>query len=217
MAPEEEAPTLHGFAYRFVPSDKRAAPMVLLLLHGTGGDEDSLLQLGRELSPSAALLSPRGKVLENGMPRFFRRLAENVFDVDDLMLRTHELADFVAAVSAMYSVASKPIVAVGYSNGANMGSSLLLLHPGLLSGAVLFRPTVPFVPNRLPDLSGARVLIAAGTHDPVVPKNKTTELLDLFRRCNADVTLRWESTSHTLTEGELQGARDWLAGHFVDS
>src|SRR5919106_2243449 len=144
-----------GFVHRFLPG----APSlpVLLLLHGTGGDESDLLPLGEALLPGAARLSPRGKVLENGMPRFFRRLAEGVFDLDDLRRRTQELADFVEAAAAAYGLGERRPVAVGFSNGANIAAAMLLLRPGVLSGALLIRPMVPLVPDTLPDLGGMPV------------------------------------------------------------
>ncbi len=145
-----------GFVHRFVPAPESAQPppAALLLLHGTGGDEDDLVPLGRALVPGWALVSPRGKVLEGGAPRFFRRLAEGVFDQEDLVARTHELAGFVEAAAVEYGLDRDRIVAVGFSNGANIGASLLLLHPGLLAGAVLLRAMVPFEPDPLPDLTG---------------------------------------------------------------
>ena len=162
------------FTHRFIPVGKSSP--VLLLLHGTGGNEEDLLDLGHSLHPGAALLSPRGKVLENGMPRFFRRLAEGVFDEADLIRRTHELADFVAAAEAEYQLQSRKVVAVGYSNGANIAASLLLLRPETLSGAVLLRAMVPIVPESLPDLAGIPVLLAAGRGDPYVPPEGTNQL-----------------------------------------
>ncbi|HEY5769720.1 MAG TPA: alpha/beta hydrolase, partial [Terrimicrobium sp.] len=156
-----------AFAHRFIPIGKKSP--VLLLLHGTGGNEDDLLDLGRSLHPGAALLSPRGKVLENGMPRFFRRLAEGVFDEADLIQRTHELADFVAAAAAEYELQTRKIVAVGYSNGANMAASMLLLRPETLSGAVLLRAMLPIVPEGMPDLTGIPVFLAVGKQDAFIP------------------------------------------------
>lgn len=199
------------FAHRFVPSDVQPAPMTLLLLHGTGGDENDLLQLGHDLSPRAALLSPRGRVVESGMPRFFRRIAEGVFDTEDLIFRTHELAGFVEAASRNYGFDTSRLVAVGYSNGANIASSLLLLHPRLLTGAILFRPMVPFMPEKLPDLSGVSVLIAGGLADQIVPREQTKLLLDLFSRSHADATLHWQDSTHAIAEGEVQFAREWLS------
>lgn len=184
--------------------------MVLLLLHGTGGDENDLLGLGRELSSGAALLSPRGRALESGMPRFFRRKAEGVFDVEDLFLRTHELAGFVKLASAYYHFDVSSVVAVGYSNGANIASSLLLLHPKLFAAAILFRPMVPFVPEKLPDLSEVKVLISAGLADQIIDRGQTTRLYDLLRGCNALATLHWEDAGHGLVGGDVQFAKEWL-------
>jgi Predicted esterase len=171
------------FIHEFVPGTSNRT---LLLLHGTGGNERDLIPLGRELDPSAALLSPRGKVLENGMPRFFRRLAEGVFDLEDLEKRTNELADFVAAAAQHYGFASDNIVAVGYSNGANIAASMLLLRPEMLRGAVLFRAMVPLIPESLPDLSSVRVWIGAGSEDPIIPTSETQRLVELLRSSGAD-------------------------------
>src|SRR5215813_9165263 len=146
------------FIHEFVPGD---SSRTLLLLHGTGGNERDLIALGRELDPNAALLSPRGKVLENGMPRFFRRLAEGIFDLEDLKYRTNELADFVAAAAQHYGFATEQLVAVGYSNGANIAAATLLLRPEILPIAILFRAMVPLHPEELPNLSSVRVWIGA--------------------------------------------------------
>ena len=164
---------LSGFIHRFRPAQETTAPLTLLLLHGTGGDENGLLELGRQLVPGAALLSPRGKVLENGLPRYFRRLAEGVFDLADLQLRTYELADFVETATQRYRLASDRIIAVGFSNGANIAASVLLLRPEVLAGAVLFRSMVPLVPAPMPNLHGKRVLLAAGRVDPIVSPEET--------------------------------------------
>ncbi len=204
--PESESP---GFVHRFVPSVD-GGPITLLLLHGTGGNEDDLLGLGSQLLPGAALLSPRGKVLENGMPRFFRRLAEGIFDLNDLANRTEELASFVEKMSTKRGFGKK-VVAVGYSNGANIAASLLLLRPRLLAGAVLFRPMVPFTMKTVPDLSGVRVLIEAGTEDIVVPRDQPDALAEIFRRGKAEVTLRWHEAGHQLTEADIETARQWLS------
>src|SRR5882762_5959864 len=156
---------VEDFVHRFEPGTLPRAP-ALLLLHGTGGNEADLLPLGRILVPGAALLSPRGKVLEHGMPRFFRRFAEGVFDVDDLKRRTHELADWVTVATVAHSLAGRPLMAVGFSNGANIAASLLLLRPEVLAGAVLLRATLPFEPEVPPALAGRPVFIAAGRADP---------------------------------------------------
>jgi phospholipase/carboxylesterase len=158
------AEELAGFKHRFVAGSGQEGA-TLLLLHGTGGNENDLLPLGRELLPGANLLSPRGKVLEHGMPRFFRRLAEGVFDEEDLKFRTEELAGFVKEASGRYDFDPDKLFAVGFSNGANIAASLLLMRPNLLRGAVLLRPMVPFEPEALPDLSGVRIFVAAGEMD----------------------------------------------------
>ena len=195
------------FLHEFAPGSSKRT---LLLLHGTGGNEHDLIPLGREIDPAAAILSPRGKVLENGMPRFFRRLAEGIFDEDDLKRRTHELADFVGAAAQHYEFAADEIVAVGYSNGANIAASLLLLRPETLRAAILFRAMVPLVPEKLPDLSSARVWIGAGNQDPIIPTSETQRLVDLLRTAGADVTIRFVNAGHGLTNNEIETARDWL-------
>src|SRR2546421_2947887 len=182
----------------------------LFLLHGTGGNERDLIPLGRELDPNAALLSPRGKVLENGMPRFFRRLAEGVFDLEDLKKRTSELADFLAAAAQHYGFASDNVVAVGYSNGANIAASMLLLRPEILSDAILFRAMVPLIPETQPNLSSVRVWIGAGTNDPIIPASETKQLTELLRGGGADVTIRFVQGGHELTHDDVQAAREWL-------
>lgn len=201
------------FIHRFIPSPAGAvadAPTVLLL-HGTGGNQNDLIDLGRSLAPEANLLSPRGKILENGMPRFFRRLAEGVFDEADLILRTHELADFVESAADEHGFQPDKVTAIGYSNGANIAASLLLLRPETLSQAVLLRAMVPLVPDALPDLAGKRVFLASGVHDPILPLENARRLADMLRGGGADVTMRELPTGHQLTSGELDAARTWLA------
>lgn len=187
----------------------------LLLLHGTGGNERDLIPLGQELDPDASLLSPRGKTLENGMPRFFRRLAEGVFDLEDLQKRTHELADFVVSATKHYKIDSENIVAVGYSNGANIAASMLLLRPEILSAAILFRSMVPLVPETKPDLKSKRIWIGAGSHDPIVPASNTKELAELLRAAGADVMIRFFQSGHELTSADVDLAREWLAKNFA--
>lgn len=199
------------FIHQFLPASAPEAP-TLLLLHGTGGDETDLLGLGRALDGTAALLSPRGKVLERGMPRFFRRLAEGIFDLEDLTRRTHELADFVAAAAVRYGFDPRRVVAVGFSNGANIAASLLLLRPQTLAAAILFRPMVPLVPETPPDLSHVPVFIPAGRQDPIVPAAESERLAALLGRAGAPVALHWEAGGHGLTQGDLTAARDWMAG-----
>lgn len=195
------------FIHEFVPGK---SDRTLLLLHGTGGNERDLIPLGHELDPRAALLSPRGKVLENGMPRFFRRLAEGVFDLEDLKKRTNELADFVATAAQHYGFPRDNVVAVGYSNGANIAASMLLLRPDMLSAAILFRAMVPLVPERQPNLSSARVWIGAGSNDPIIPTSETKRLAELLRSAGADVTMRHFSAGHELTPADVESARDWM-------
>jgi phospholipase/carboxylesterase len=195
------------FLHEFVPGK---SSRTLVLLHGTGGNERDLIPLGRELDPNASLLSPRGKILENGMPRFFRRLAEGMFDLEDLKLRTNELADFVVAAMRHYKLDADHIVAVGYSNGANVAASMLLLRPEIMRAAILFRAMVPLIPDKLPGLSSVRVWIGAGDQDPIVPASETKDLAELLRRTGADVTIRFAKAGHGLTNDDVITARDWL-------
>lgn len=199
-----------GFVHRFVPAQTANAP-TLLLLHGTGGNEKDLLPVGRMLDERAALLSPRGKILEHGMPRFFRRLAEGVFDHEDLMDRTHELAGFVERSVDEYDIDQRRLFAVGFSNGANIAASLLLTYPRLLAGAVLLRAMVPFEPDSAPDLSGIPVYLAAGRSDQMVPPENTERLAQVLREAGADVTLDWQPGGHGIGPGEIQAAQNWFA------
>ena len=183
-------PSPSSIVHRFVAASDLAG-VTLLLLHGTGGNEEGLIPLGQELLPGAGLLSPRGRVLENGMPRFFRRLAEGVFDQEDLRTRTDELARFVADAARVYGLQDDRMVAVGYSNGANIAASLPLRHPSVLSGAVLFRPMVPFHPNPAPDLKGIPVFMAAGRRDPIVQAEQTSGLAEILQEAGASVSIHW--------------------------
>jgi len=195
------------FIHEFVPG---TSSRTLLLLHGTGANERDLIPLGRELDSNAALLSPRGKVLENGMPRFFRRLAEGLFDLEDLKYRTNELADFVAAAAQHYGFATDQVVAVGYSNGANIAASMLLLRPEIIRAAILFRAMVPLIPDKLPDLSSVHIWIGAGDQDPIVPSAEAKRLAALLRNAGADVTIRFSKAGHGLTNDDLEAAHLWL-------
>jgi phospholipase/carboxylesterase len=199
-----------GFVHRYLPGEDESGP-TLLLLHGTGGNEEDLVGLGEALAPGAAFLSPRGKVSEYGAPRFFRRLAEGVFDHEDLVFRTHELAEFVEAASEEYGFDRSKVIAVGYSNGANVAASTILLHPGLLRAAVLFRAMVPFEPDVTPDLSGMPVFIAAGRMDRMIPPDNTQRLADILLEAGADVNLRWRDTGHPLTYEDVAEAKAWLS------
>jgi predicted esterase len=200
------------FIHRFEPAPVAGEP-TLLVLHGTGGDENDLIPLARLISPRAALLSPRGQVLENGMPRFFRRIAEGVFDLEDLALRTRELGAFVEGSAKAYGLDAGRIYAVGYSNGANVAASLMLSRPELLAGGVLLRPMVPFEPDTTPALDGKPVLLSAGRQDPIVPQGLTERLAALLQSGGADVTLAWQDTGHQLLRGELEAAARWFAAH----
>jgi predicted esterase len=197
-----------NFIHQFEPGQSRRT---LLLLHGTGGNENDLLALGRALDANAALLSPRGKVLENGMPRFFRRLAEGVFDEEDLISRTSELADFIGAAATHYHFDATKVVAVGYSNGANIAGAILLLRPGVLCAAALWRPMVPLVPDAFPELKAIPVLVSAGNQDPIVPAQNARELVTLLRRAGADVTVHFENAGHNLTDATFTTTQRWLA------
>lgn len=170
-----------------------------------------MIPLGRDLDPTAALLSPRGKVLENGMPRFFRRLAEGVFDEEDVIRRAHELADFVVAAAARYEFDPQRVTAVGYSNGANIAAAILLLRPELFAGAVLFRAMVPLVPPAVPDLSHTRVLLSSGEHDPIVPTENARRLAAMLRDAGANVMMRFEPAGHALAFGDIEAAKEWIA------
>lgn len=187
-----------------------SSPLTLLLLHGTGGDERALLSIGRQLAPNAKLLSPRGKVMEGTLTRFFRRLAEGVFDVEDLIFRTGEMAEFVRKAAEHYGFDAKSVVAVGYSNGANVAGALMLLHPDVLAGAVLLRPMVPLLPETLPSLEGRSVLVAAGDRDELIPNDQPEALAKMLEQAGADVTLRWEPATHKLTGRELDDATAWV-------
>ena len=211
--PEDVGQAL-GFVHRYVPPSEQgelAASTTLLLLHGTGGDESDLLPLGRALLPGAGMLSPRGNVLEHGAPRFFRRLAEGIFDQEDLARRTDELGDFIGSAVQAYGVQPDGIVAVGFSNGANIAASLLLRRPGLLRGAILLSPMVPFEPDELPDLTGTSVFIGAGRNDAMVPIQQTERLAELLRQAGADVTVHWEDGGHGITTSEIAAASRWIS------
>lgn len=199
-----------SYTHRYEPA---AAPDAspLLLLHGTGGNEHDLIPLGRQLAPGAALLSPRGDVSEHGRPRFFRRFAEGVFDLEDLALRTHNLADFLTTASRQYGFDATRLSALGYSNGANIAASLLLLRPASLAGAVLLRPMVGLEPTQVPDLTGKRLLLLSGRHDPIVPADHPERLAAQFRAAGADMQLQWLDAGHGLTPADFAHAREFFA------
>ena len=184
---------------------------VLLLLHGTGGTEEDLMPLADLVDSGASVLSVRGNVLENGMPRFFRRLAEGVFDTEDLIFRTKELNDFLDEAAERYQFDRGNILAVGYSNGANIAASLLFHFKDALKGAILHHPMMPIRGIKLPDLAGINVFIAAGTNDPICPKEESAELQNLLEGAGASVTVHWESAGHQLTASEVRAAAEWYS------
>jgi phospholipase/carboxylesterase len=196
-----------GFIHRYIPATQTGLNP-LLLLHGTGGDENDLVPLCEQLSPGAALLSPRGKVLENGMPRFFRRLAEGVFDLADLKARTQDLAEFIASARKAYDLDAP--VAVGFSNGANIAASLLLTQPNALSGAVLLRAMMPFEPKAMPNLAGKPVLLLSGSNDPMMPAASRARLAAVLTQAGAILTHETVAAGHNLTQKDLTLAANWL-------
>ena len=193
--------------HRFVPGTDPASPP-LLLLHGTGGNEDDLLPLGRAVSPGSALLSPRGTVLEHGMPRFFRRLAEGVFDKDDLRRRTAELAGFVAEARAEYGLAAP--VAIGFSNGANIAAALLMLHPDVLGGAVLLRAMVPFASPPGLAIPRTPVLLLSGLADLIARPDNAARLAAQLRAAGAAVTHTSLPAAHGLSNTDVEVTSTWL-------
>ncbi len=181
----------------------------LLLLHGTGGTEQDLLALADKIDPEANVLSVRGNVSENGMPRFFRRLAEGVFDEEDLIFRTDELNQFLNEASEKYEFDRSTITAVGYSNGANIAASLMFHYKEALNAAILHHPMVPRRGISLPDLSGKRVFITAGTNDPICPSQESKDLQQLLQEASANVEVHWENHGHQLTLSEVEAAAAW--------
>ncbi len=198
-----------SFIHRFEPGSDKVPP--LLLLHGTGGDENDLIGLGRMVAPEAALLSPRGKVLEGGMPRFFRRLAEGVFDEADVRQRAQELADFVGEARAAYGLPAP--IALGFSNGANIAAATLLLRPDTFAGAVLIRAMVPLVKPPAADLAGKPVLILSGSMDPMVPADNAAHLAAQLRSAGAIVQHRTLPTGHGLSQADVTLTRDFVTAH----
>jgi phospholipase/carboxylesterase len=199
-----------GFVHVYRPGRGRDAP-TLLLLHSTGADENSLLPLATRLAKGTNVLSPRGKVLENGMPRFFRRIAVGVFDEEDLIARTHELADFVANASSVYSFDATRVIAVGFSNGANIAASTLLLRPQVYAGAVLFKAQVPLEPERPPQLDGKPVFVAAGRRDELIDARDTERLIEILASGGAEVAIHWQPGGHQLTLEEIEAACAWMS------
>lgn len=202
-----DALSLH--VHHWEPATEAGCP-TLLLLHGTGGDENDLVPLGRMIAPGAALLGVRGNVLEQGMPRFFRRLSEGVFDIEDLHRRTSDLGDFVAAARERYGFATHTLFALGFSNGANVAASLLLSRPNALAGGMLIRAMVPFEPVSLPDLLGRPVLLSQGRTDPLITTASAERLAELLSLARAEVELAWQPGGHGLTQGDVTVAQRWM-------
>jgi len=203
-----------SYVHRYIPPERDGVG-TMLMLHGTGGDENDLLQLGPIVAPGWGLLSPRGPVLERGMPRFFKGITgDGTFDFEDLELRTAELIDFVAEASRAYGFDPKRVVATGFSNGANIAASMLFTADGGLRGALLFAPTVPFEPTIPVDLHGTQVFISAGQVDPVAPPAQAQRLADLLRVSGADVLLEWHPGGHELSQRVAQVAKRWMGGKF---
>lgn len=197
----------------FAKGKDEKAP-TLFMLHGTGGTERDLLPIAEHLSPASSVLSVRGNVLEHGMPRFFRRLAEGVFDEEDLKYRTKELRDYLDEAAVRYEFDRHNMVAIGYSNGANIAASLLFHYENVLAGAILFHPMVPIRGIELPDLTGLPVFIGAGKNDPICPPEETSELERILSAQQADVTVHWENSGHQLTYAELTAAANWFGKRF---
>jgi len=199
-----------GFTHRFIPAEDQSAE-TLLVLHGTGGNENDLVGIGQAIAPGAAILSPRGNVLENGAPRFFRRIAEGVFDPKEVRSRGEELARFIRAAVVTYRLDPSRIFALGYSNGANIASTVMLIEPGIIQGSILLRPMLVYEPAEKKDLSGSSVFISAGRMDPIAPTTSVEQLAEMFRSAKADVTLKWQLAGHSLVPSEVREASEWLA------
>ncbi|WP_138494832.1 alpha/beta hydrolase [Paenibacillus pinistramenti] len=200
----------------FVQGTRPDAP-TFVMFHGTGGTERDLLPLAEMISPESSVLGLRGNVLENGMPRFFRRLAEGVFDEQDLIARTREVYEYLDEAAEKYGFDRSNLIAVGYSNGANIIASLLFHYPSAVKGAILFHPMVPLRNVELPASPGLPVFIGAGTNDPLVRSSETEELAGLLLGAGAEVTAHWESMGHQLSRAEAEAAKDWYSRQFGGS
>lgn len=202
---------LNTFVHRFIPAATPGEDRTLLMLHGTGGNESDLLPLASTLLPGAAILSPRGRIDEGGMPRFFRRFAEGVFDLDNLREETNALADFVKAASEEYGFDPAKVVGIGFSNGANIASTLLFLRPETLHEAILIRTMVTLPDTSAQGLEGKRVFISSGRFDSMVPVDNVMHLASVLADGGADVTHHWVEGGHNLTRGEIDAMREWLS------
>lgn len=211
MKPErDDALDSLGFVHRFVPATDPSARGALLLLHGTGGDENDLISIGNAVAPGLALVSPRGNAIENGAPRFFRRLSEGRFDPAEVRFSALQLAEFIRATVAAYDIDPIKLFALGYSNGANIASSVMFLYPGLLAGAVLLRPMIVLEPEEMHDLTGRTIFIGAGRLDTIVPTDQPERLANMFRKRGASVTLSWQVSGHNLAPADIAAAARWL-------
>jgi phospholipase/carboxylesterase len=195
--------------------EQGTSPLTILALHGTGGNEHDLVPMAKMVAPNANVLSPRGKILEDGAARFFRRIAEGIFDIEDLKFRTHELADFVIAASKEYGFDTSKVYALGYSNGANIASSLLFWRPEILAGGAILRGTVPLDIDKgeleqLPDLAAKRVFLANGTRDPMVPLENAKKLASMYKEAGATLTHELNPASHGLIQSDLQTMKRWF-------
>lgn len=199
-----------GFIHRFVPAADSANGETLIVLHGTGGTENDLIGIGQAIAPGAAILSPRGNVLEAGAPRFFKRLAEGVFDPKEVRSRGEELARFIRAAVSSYNLDPDHVFALGYSNGANIASTVMFIEHGLLQGSILLRPMMVLEIEKPGDLTGSSVFISAGRMDPIVPATSVERLAELFQLSHAEVTLKWQLAGHNLIPSEVREAADWL-------
>jgi len=200
-----------GFIHRYVPAADPATADTLVVLHGTGGDENDLISIGQAIAPGAAILSPRGNVLENGAPRFFKRLAEGVFDPKEVRSRADELARFIRGAVVTYRLDPSRVYALGYSNGANIASTVMLVEPGVFRGSVLLRPMLVYDPPEQNDLSDTAVFISAGRMDPIVPVESVEKLAKLFESAHSNVTVKWQLAGHSLVPSEVREASEWLA------
>lgn len=202
------------FVHRWIPPEPGRGD-TLLLLHGTGGDENDLIPLGKSLAPGAGMLSPRGRILENGMPRFFRRLSEGVFDEADLRTQAAALAGFLTGAAGVYGFNPARVTAVGFSNGANIAAAMLMLHPGSLAGALLYRAMVPLRPPLAPQRGPVAVLLSEGRSDPIVPESEAEELAALLSAAGAKVSLQWRDAGHALIAEDVAAGRAWLAARGI--
>lgn len=202
---------LAGYEYRFEPGIQPTGPL-LLLLHGTGGSENDLVPFARMVAPDADILTVRGNVSENGAARYFRRIAEGVFDLEDLRIRTEQLGGFLNAAGKRHAFAMKRVVAIGFSNGANIAASLMLRQPDTLRHGILLRAMVPFQPVTMPDLKGSSALVAAGRADRIIPPENSERLAAMLRDAGGAVELRWQDAGHSLVQEDVSDAREFLRG-----